>query len=68
MTGPMASPSRPSVRLTAFDQATTTRTAKGTYTQSGTCIGCLENATKGIERWFRIASQSVGSSDVARKQ
>ncbi len=30
MTGPMASPSRPSVRLTAFDSAISTNTAKAT--------------------------------------
>ena len=30
MTGPIASPSSPSVRLTAFDQHTTTKMAKGT--------------------------------------
>jgi hypothetical protein len=30
ITGPIARPSRPSVRFTAFDVATTTKTANGT--------------------------------------
>jgi hypothetical protein len=32
ITGPMARPSRPSVRFTAFDVATTTNRANATYT------------------------------------
>ena len=35
ITGPIARPSRPSVRLTAFDSAITTKTAKATYAASG---------------------------------
>ena len=45
MTGPMASPSSPSVRFTAFEAPTTTRATKSTYERprSGT-----HSLTKGI--------------------
>src|SRR5579871_1910063 len=66
ITGPMASPSSPSVRFTAFEVATTTNSANGTYTQIGSTIWCLENATKGSARCVLIAIQSAGSRELAR--
>ena len=39
----MARPSSPSVRLTAFDADTRTRTANGTYSHPMSGVNCLKN-------------------------
>src|SRR5687767_562142 len=67
MTGPMASPSRPSVRFTAFEVATTTSTANGTYTERGSSMGYFENAKNGTARRVLMADQSAGRLDGPRK-
>ena len=45
MTGPMARPSKPSVRLTALDVPTMTRAAKRTYPQPRSGVIFLKNGT-----------------------
>ena len=62
MTGPIARPSSPSVRLTAFDSAISTKTANATYAPSGSAS----------ESWWKLTSGSAsrsrtsGGSAVAR--
>ena len=50
ITGPIASPSRPSVRFTAFDAPTTTSAANGTYDQAEVDRDVLEERRTVIER------------------
>jgi hypothetical protein len=60
MTGPMASPSRPSVRLTALEVPTTTNIPNTRYSATGSTKWCFVNAAKGSASDCRWSSQSVG--------
>jgi len=60
ITGPIARPSRPSVKFTAFAIATTASTPKTTYVHPGMSTECLENAANGNASRWRTASQSCG--------
>src|SRR3569832_27485 len=59
MTGPMASPSRPSVRLTAFDSASSTKIPNPMYSPSGSDTGNFSKFSSGGARRNRTSAGSA---------